>query len=166
MCVCVCVCVCVWWILVLNTWTLFYFCSRRIQHLLLLAPGCDKPLNFINQFTMCGSNISSTESNVNIRIKKAVNVIDKLPVIWKSDPHWWNKTGFLPTCVCDGTTVWIYLQNPDSKHMEKKLDENNTRMLWVILNKFWKQRPTKQHLYGHFLAILQTILQDEQDAKK
>ena len=32
--------------------------------------------------------------------------------------------------------------------MEKKLDDNYTRMLWAILNKSWRQHPTKQQLYG------------------
>ena len=33
--------------------------------------------------------------------------------------------------------------------MEKKLDGNYTRMLRAILNKSWRQHPTKQQLYGH-----------------
>ena len=30
-------------------------------------------------------------------------------------------------------------------------------MLWVILNKFWRQHPTKQLLYGHLPPITKTI---------
>ena len=46
--------------------------------------------------------------------------------------------------------------------MEKKLDVNYTRMLRAILNKSWKQHPTKQHptkqqLYGHLPPITKTI---------
>ena len=41
--------------------------------------------------------------------------------------------------------------------MEKKLDGNYTRMLWAILNKTWRQHPTKQQLYGHLLPITKTI---------
>ena len=37
--------------------------------------------------------------------------------------------------------------------MEKKLDGNYTRMLWEILNKSWRQNPTKQQLYGHLPPI-------------
>ena len=33
--------------------------------------------------------------------------------------------------------------------MDKKLDGNYTRMLRSILNKSWRQLPTKQQLYGH-----------------
>ena len=38
--------------------------------------------------------------------------------------------------------------------MEKKLDSNYTRMLQAILNKSWRQNPTKQQLYGHLSPIL------------
>ena len=50
-----------------------------------------------------------------------------------------------------GCTAWTL-----SKRMEKKLDGNYTRMLGVILNKSWKQNPTKQ-LYGHLPPITKTI---------
>ena len=41
--------------------------------------------------------------------------------------------------------------------MEKKLDGNYTRMLRAILNKSWRQHPTKQQLYGHQPPITKTI---------
>ena len=41
--------------------------------------------------------------------------------------------------------------------MEKKFDGNYTRMLRAILNKPWKQHPTKQQLYGHLPPIMKTI---------
>ena len=41
--------------------------------------------------------------------------------------------------------------------MEKKLDGNYTRMLQAILNKPWRQHPTKPQLYGHLPAIPKTI---------
>ncbi len=41
--------------------------------------------------------------------------------------------------------------------MEKKLDGNYTRMLRAILNKSWRQHPTKQQLYGHLPPITKTI---------
>ena len=40
--------------------------------------------------------------------------------------------------------------------MEKKLDGNYTRMVWAILNKHWRQYPTKQQLYGHLTPITKT----------
>ena len=41
--------------------------------------------------------------------------------------------------------------------MEKKLDGNYTRMLRAILNKSWRQHPTKQQLYGHLPPITKTV---------
>ena len=44
-----------------------------------------------------------------------------------------------------------------TKHMEKKLDGNYTRMMWAILNKSWRHHPTKQQLYGHLPPIMKNI---------
>ena len=44
-----------------------------------------------------------------------------------------------------------------AKRMEKSLDGNYTRMLRVLLNKSWRQHPTKQQLYGHLPPITKTI---------
>ena len=41
--------------------------------------------------------------------------------------------------------------------MEKRLDGNYTRMLQAILNKSWRQHPTKQQLDGHQPPITKTI---------
>ena len=39
----------------------------------------------------------------------------------------------------------------------KKLDGNYTWMLHAVLNKSWKQHPTKQQLYNHLPPISKTI---------
>ena len=39
----------------------------------------------------------------------------------------------------------------------EKLDGNYTRMLRAILNKSWRQHPTKHQLYGHLPPITKTI---------
>ena len=51
-----------------------------------------------------------------------------------------------------GCTIWEL-----TKPIEKKLDGNYTRMLQAILNKSWKQHPTKQLLYGYLLPMSKTI---------
>ena len=43
------------------------------------------------------------------------------------------------------------------ERLEKKLDGNYTRMLHAILNKSWRQHPTKYQLYGHLPPITKTI---------
>ena len=44
-----------------------------------------------------------------------------------------------------------------TKRLEKKLDGNYTRMLRAILNKSWRQHPTKHQLYGHLPPITKII---------
>ena len=44
-----------------------------------------------------------------------------------------------------------------TKYLKKKLDGNYTSRQYAILNKSWKQQPTKQQLCGHLLPISQTI---------
>ena len=44
-----------------------------------------------------------------------------------------------------------------TKRLEKKLDGNYTRMLFAILNKSWRQHPTRHQLYGHLPPITKTI---------
>ena len=51
-----------------------------------------------------------------------------------------------------GCTTYIL-----TKHLEKKLHGNYTRMLHAILNKYWKQHPSKRLLHGHLPPISQTI---------
>ena len=51
-----------------------------------------------------------------------------------------------------GCTTWTL-----TKRQEKKLDGNYTRMLRAILNKSWRQHPTKHQLYGHLPPITKTI---------
>ena len=51
-----------------------------------------------------------------------------------------------------GCTIWTL-----TKWLEKKLDSNYTRMLRAILNKSWRQHPTKHQLYGHLPPITKTI---------
>ena len=42
-----------------------------------------------------------------------------------------------------------------TKRLEK--NSNYTRMLWAILNKSWRQHPTRHQLYGHLPSITKTI---------
>ena len=51
-----------------------------------------------------------------------------------------------------GCTTWTL-----TKRLEKKQDGNYTRMLRAILNKSWRQHPTRHQLYGHLPPIMKTI---------
>ena len=52
-----------------------------------------------------------------------------------------------------GCTTWML-----TKWLEKKIDGNYPKMLQAILNKSWRQHPTKHQLYGHLPLIMKTIL--------
>ena len=65
------------------------------------------------------------------------------------------RSGWLTAIVSillNGCTTWTL-----TKRVEKNLDGNCTRMLRAIINKSWKQHPTKQQLYGHLPPITKTI---------
>ena len=51
-----------------------------------------------------------------------------------------------------GCTIWTL-----TKRLEKKLDSNYSRMLRAILNRSWRQHPTKQQLYGHLPPTTKTV---------
>ena len=77
-------------------------------------------------------------------------------IIWKSDLTDKMKRSFFQAAVLSillyGCTTWTL-----TKQLEKKLDGNYTRMLRAILNKSWRQHPTKHQLYGQLPPIMKTI---------
>ena len=89
-------------------------------------------------------------------LAKAWTAIDRLLVIWKSDLSDITKCNFFQAVVVSillyGCTTWAL-----KKHIEKNRDRNCTRMLQAILNKSWKQHPTKQQLYRYLPSIFKTI---------
>ena len=105
-------------------------------------------LKLVDKFTYLGSSVSLTEIDINTQQAKAWAANDSLSVIWKSDLTNKMKRTFFQAAVVSiplyGCTTWTL-----TKRMEKKLDSNYTRMLRAILNKSWRQHPTKQQLYGH-----------------
>ena len=100
--------------------------------------------------------ISSTEKDIDTRLTKAWTAIDRLSIIWKSDLTNKMKCSFFQAAVVSillyGCTTWTL-----TKQLKKKLDGNYTRMLRAILNKSWRQHPTRHQLYGHLPPITKTI---------
>ena len=98
------------------------------------------PLRLVDKFTYLGSNVSSTETDINTRLAKAWTAIGRLSVIWKSDLTDKMKRSFFLTAIVSillyGCTAWTL-----TERMEKKLDDNYTRMLRAILNKSWRNTP-------------------------
>ena len=113
-------------------------------------------LRLVDKFTYLGSSVSSTENDIDTRLTKAWTAIDRLSIIWKSDLTDEMKRSFFQAAVVSillyGCTTWTL-----TKRLEKKLDGNYTRMLRAILNKSWRQHPTRHQLYGHLPPITKTI---------
>ena len=79
------------------------------------------------------------------------------------DSYWWASShmevrtiSFFQAAVVSillyGCTTWML-----TKHIEKKLDSNCTRILHSVLNKSCMQHPTKQQLHGYLLPTSKTI---------
>ena len=113
-------------------------------------------LKLVDKFTYLGSSVSSTEKDIDTWLTKAWTVIDRLSIIWKSDLTDKIKSSFFQAAVVSillyGCTTWTL-----TKRLEKKLDDNYTRMLRAILNKSWQQHPTRHQFYGHLPLITKTI---------
>ena len=94
--------------------------------------------------------------DTNTRLTKALTAIDKLSVIWKSDLTDIMKRSFFQAVV---VSILLYgcTTSTLTKRMEKKLDSNYRRMLRAILNKSWRQHPTKHQLYSHLPLNTKTI---------
>ena len=114
------------------------------------------PLKLVDKFTYLGSSVESTEKDIETRLAKAWTAINRLSIIWKSDLTDKMKRSFFQSAVTSillyGCTTWTL-----TKRLEKKLDSNYTRMLHAILNKSWRQHPTRHQLYGHLPPITKTI---------
>ena len=113
-------------------------------------------LKLVDKFAYLGSSVSSTEKDIDTRLTKAWTAIDRLSIIWKSDLTDKMKCSFFQAAVVSillyGCTTWTL-----TKRLKKKLDGNYARNLRVILNKSWRQHPTRHQLYGHLPPITKTI---------
>ena len=114
------------------------------------------PLKLVDKFTYLGSSVESTEKDINARLTKAWTAINRLSIIWKSDLTDKMKRSFFQAAITSillyGCTTWTL-----TKRLKKKLGGNYTRMLRAILNKSWRQHPTRHQLYGHLPPITKTI---------
>ena len=113
-------------------------------------------LKLVDKFTYLGSSVSSTKKDIDMQLTKAWTAIDKLSIIWKSDLTDKMKRSFFQAAVVSillyGCTTWTL-----TKRLEKKLDGSYTRMLRAILNKSWRQHPTRPQIYGHLPPITKSI---------
>ena len=113
-------------------------------------------LKLVDKFNYLGSRVSSTEKDIDTRLAKAWTAKNSLSVIWMSVLTDKMKRSVFQAAIVSilqyGCTTWTL-----TKRMEKKLDGKYSRMLRAILNKSWRQHPTKQQLSGHLASITKTI---------
>ena len=113
-------------------------------------------LKLVDKFICLSSCVLSTEKDIDTWLTKTWTAIDKLSIILMSDLTDKTKCSFFQAAVVSillyGCTTWTL-----TKQLEKKLDDNYTRMLRAILNKSWRQHPTKHQLYSHQPPITKTI---------
>ena len=137
----------------LNAHKTEYMCYNQTGDISILD---GTPLKLVDKFTNLGSSVSSTEKDIDTRLTKAWTAIDRLLIIWKSDLTDKMKRSFFQasdvSILLYGCTTWTLI-----KWLEKKLDSNCTRMLRAILNKSWRQYPTRHQVYGHPPPITKTI---------
>ena len=114
-----------------------YMCFNQTGNISTLN---DSALKLVDKFTYLGSSVSSTKTDIDTWLAKAWTAINRLLVIWKSHLADKMKRSFFQAAIVSillyGCITWML-----TKHMEKKLDGNYTRMLWAILNKSWRQHP-------------------------
>ena len=114
------------------------------------------PLKLVDKFTYLGSSVASTEKDIDTRLTEAWTSISRLSIILKSDLTDKMKRSFFQSAVVSillyGCITWTL-----TKRLEKKVDSNYTRILRAILNKSWRQHPTRHQLYGHLPPITKTI---------
>ena len=114
------------------------------------------PLKVVDKFTYLGSSVSSTENDIDTWLTKALTAIDRLLIKWELDLTDKMKRSFFQAAV---VSILLYgcTTRTLTKRLEKKLDGNYTRMLRTILNKSWRQYPTRHQLYGHLPPITKTV---------
>ena len=122
-----------------NAHKMEYMCYNQTDNITILDGS---PLKLVDKFTYIGSSESSTEKDIDTRLTKAWTAIERLSTIWKSDLTDKMKCSFFQAAVVSvllyECTTWTL-----SKRLEKKLDGNYTKMLRAILNKSWRQQPTR-----------------------
>ena len=114
-----------------------YVCAGR--------PAFARPCVGVHKSTSLMSSsllLQQCPQDIDTRLTKAWTAINRLSIIWKSDLTDKMKRSFFQAAVASillyGCTTWTL-----TKRLEKKLDGNYTRMLRAILNKSWRQHPTR-----------------------
>ena len=109
----------------------------------------------MEKFTYLGSSVSLTENDINIWLAKAWTVIDGLSVMWKSDLADKIKY-FFQAAVVSILLIWMHHKDANKAFREKARRQLH-KNAWALLNKSWRQHPTKLQLYEHLSPIMKSI---------
>ena len=74
------------------------------------------------------------------------------------------KRSFFQAAVCVDTAIWMHHMDAYEAAGEEA-DGNYTRMLRAVLNKSWRQHPTRLQLYGHLPPSQKLYKFDEPDTR-
>ena len=101
-------------------------------------------LKLVDKFTYLGSNVSSTEKDIDTRLTKAWTAIDKLSIIWKSDLTDKMKQ-FLPSSGRIDTAIWMHNLDANKSAGEKprrQLHKNAASNIKQVLEATPHKAPT------------------------
>ena len=96
-------------------------------------------LKLVDKFTYLGSSVSSTEKDIDTRLKKAWTAIDRLSIIWKSDITDKMKRCFFQAAVVSillyGCTIWTltkWLEKKTRRKLHKNVESSIEQVLATI----------------------------------
>ena len=103
-----------------------YMCFIQRGHISSLKGD---PLKLVDKFIYLGSSVSSTETDISMRLAKAWIANDRISVIWKTDltdkiKHSFFQAAFV-SILLYGCTTWTLIKHGE----KKKLDSNYPRIL-------------------------------------
>ena len=113
-----------------------------------------QPLTFLT-VELYSTDLQCKEMSIHVNNSMQLFYILFYIALYQTWPIKWNAVSFRQRSISIllyGCTTWTL-----TKWLEKKLDGNYTRMLRAILNKSWRQHPTRHQLYCHLPLITKTI---------
>ena len=111
-------------------------------------------MKLIDHFIYLGSNISSTESDVNCHLVKPWNAVERLLTTGKSDLSDKIKRDSSKLCQYYCMVAILYSYEMLGEKARRKLHKD---AVCCFFYKSWKQHSKKQQMYGHLPPVSQTI---------
>ena len=97
-------------------------------------------LKLVDKFTYLGSSVSSTEKDIDTWLTKAWTALDRLSIIWRSDPTDKMKRSFFQAAVVS-ILLYGWANKTTGKEARRQLHENVGSNIEQVLS--WRQHPHK-----------------------